>query len=339
MDLLNQEPPFSENPVEGLLSDLQRGMSALNTLITETCESTVPLVPKVSLHLLDAKGKRLRPLLTMASWALYKGHHLFSPEIVALAGAVELIHSATLLHDDVVDDSHQRRGKRSANIVWGNKASILVGDFLFSQSFQMMVKTGSLDILNQLSKASSQIAEGEVLQLQESDNIKMEKQTYFDIISAKTAVLFAAGCQTGAMLAGAPEDHQKSLYTFGHHFGILFQLIDDMLDYFGDNDGLGKNIGDDFREGKITLPLLLLHDVTNDSEKVEAFLKADERTDEMFQNIRQDMEHHDIQSLMLKEAQTHAQKAKEAILSIGDIGNGILNNMVNLIDHALTRNS
>lgn len=229
-------------------------MDAVNALIAERMISPVPLIPELASHLIASGGKRLRPMLTLATAALCgyagDGH-------VKLATAVEFIHTATLLHDDVVDQSDLRRGSKTANVIWGNQSSILVGDFLFSRAFQLMVEAGSLQVLGVLSNASAVIAEGEVLQLQTARRIETTTGTYMQVISAKTAALFAAAAEVGALVAGRPAEEAAALADYGHRLGIAFQLIDDLLDYTAHQTELGKTVGDDFREGKVTLPLLL----------------------------------------------------------------------------------
>jgi octaprenyl-diphosphate synthase len=216
--------------------------------------SPVALIPQLAGHIIAAGGKRLRPMLTLASAELcsYDGErHL------GLAAAVEFIHTATLLHDDVVDESALRRGRETANELWGNKASVLVGDFLFSRAFQLMVADGSLRVLEILSGASAVIAEGEVQQLITSNNTETTEADYFSVISSKTAVLFAAACQVSAVVAERPAVEETALEAYGRNFGIAFQLVDDILDYSAEQIDLGKTIGDDFREGKMTLPVVL----------------------------------------------------------------------------------
>ncbi|HWA49302.1 MAG TPA: polyprenyl synthetase family protein, partial [Dongiaceae bacterium] len=229
-------------------------MERVNELILQNMQSPVALIPQLAGHIIAAGGKRLRPVLTLASSQLcgYRG-----PRSAGLAACVEFIHTATLLHDDVVDDSDLRRGEASANVLWGNKASVLVGDFLFSRAFQLMVADGSLRILEILCGASAKIAEGEVLQLMTSNDTATNEQAYLEVIKGKTAVLFAAACEVGAVVADRPKREQEALAGFGLNLGIAFQLIDDMLDYSARQSELGKTVGDDFREGKITLPVIL----------------------------------------------------------------------------------
>jgi octaprenyl-diphosphate synthase len=229
-------------------------LQAVNALIVERMRSPVPLIPQLAGHVVAAGGKRLRPMLTLAASRLcgYSGiRH------IGLATCVEFIHTATLLHDDVVDDSSLRRGLASANTVWGNKPSVLVGDFLFSRAFELMVEDGSLEVLGILSRASSIIAEGEVMQLITTSDIETTEDAYLNVIRAKTAQLFAAACRIGAIVADRPASEAEALDGYGMNLGIVFQLIDDVLDYSAKQATLGKTIGDDFREGKMTLPLVL----------------------------------------------------------------------------------
>jgi octaprenyl-diphosphate synthase len=226
----------------------------VNALIVDRMQSPVPLIPQLAGHVVAAGGKRLRPMLTLASARLcgYSG-----PRHIGLATCVEFIHTATLLHDDVVDDSALRRGLASANTVWGNKPSVLVGDFLFSRAFELMVEDGSLEVLEILSRASSIIAEGEVMQLVTTSDIETSEAAYLEVISAKTARLFAAACRIGAVVANRPPGEADALENYGMNLGMAFQLIDDVLDYSAKQATLGKTIGDDFREGKMTLPVVL----------------------------------------------------------------------------------
>ena len=240
--------------LDGLNALVADDLKAVNALIVQRMDSPVQMIPQLAGHIVAAGGKRLRPMLTLAAARMcdYTGtRHL------ALAAAVEFIHTATLLHDDVVDESDLRRGLASANAVWGNKASVLVGDYLFSRSFQLMVKDGSLRVLDILSGASAVIAEGEVMQLITTNDTDTGETAYLDVIKAKTAQLFAAACHIGAIVAERPKVEEDALETFGMNLGIAFQLIDDVLDYSAKQATLGKTVGDDFREGKISLPVIL----------------------------------------------------------------------------------
>jgi octaprenyl-diphosphate synthase len=249
-------PSRSAATLDRLAELLKRDLDAVNALILEKMQSPVALIPQLAGHIIAAGGKRLRPMLTLAAARLcgYRGErHL------ALAAAVEFIHTATLLHDDVVDASDLRRGLATANAVWGNKPSVLVGDFLFSRAFELMVADGSLEVLGILSRASAIIAEGEVLQLVTSNDTGTTEESYLQVIRSKTAQLFAAACRIGPVLAECPRAEADALESYGLNLGIAFQLIDDLLDYSAAQAELGKTVGDDFREGKITLPVVLAY--------------------------------------------------------------------------------
>ena len=242
------------SPVEALAAILASELAATETEIASNLHSPVGLIPDVAHHLVDAGGKRLRPLLTLAAARVCGGG---SAATVKLAAAVEFIHTATLLHDDVVDGSSLRRGRKAANLIWGAKASVLVGDFLFARAFNMMVATGSIRVLDILARASSVIAEGEVMQLAAIATGEASRSAYRAVIEAKTAALFRAACETGAISAGGSEDQVTALAEYGLQLGLAFQMVDDALDYGGVTRELGKNTGDDFREGKATLPLII----------------------------------------------------------------------------------
>jgi octaprenyl-diphosphate synthase len=246
-----------EDTLSALLALVGDDMQACNREIIARMDSEVVLIPQLAAHIVAAGGKRLRPLLTLASARLcgYPGDK-GEMRHVALAACVEFIHTATLLHDDVVDESQLRRGLASANAVFGNKASVLVGDFLFARAFQLMVDDGSLKVLAILSRAAATIAEGEVLQLATQNDLSTSEDRYLDVIKGKTAALFTAACQVGAVVADRPEAEEMALAEYGANLGIAFQLVDDALDYAADQATLGKTVGDDFREGKITLPVL-----------------------------------------------------------------------------------
>ncbi|HXV73656.1 MAG TPA: polyprenyl synthetase family protein [Sphingomonadales bacterium] len=239
-------------------------MNRVNAIILKRMESPVALIPELAGHLIASGGKRLRPLLTLASAKLvgYEGTRQCE-----LAACVEFIHTATLLHDDVVDQSVLRRGVSAANAIWGNKAPVLVGDFLFSRAFELMVEDGSLKVLKILSRASSVIAEGEVMQLLTSNNTDTTEDAYLKVVDAKTAELFAAACEVSAVVAERPGVEEESLRAFGRNLGIAFQLVDDVLDYSSRDAVLGKTVGDDFREGKITLPVILAFQRGTDEER------------------------------------------------------------------------
>ena len=240
---------------------------SINTLILEKLDSSVPLIQEIGKYLILSGGKRLRPLLTTSCFHILNNKSTNKINHVGLAAAVEFIHAATLLHDDVVDLSKDRRGKPTANEIWNNKTSVLVGDFLFSRSFQLMTKYGNLETLKILSDTSVIISEGEVLEISNDKNLEMNEDTYFKIINGKTASLFSAACQVGGISAQTQKNELEALKSFGLNFGMCFQLIDDTLDYASDSKAMGKNIGDDFKEGKITLPVILAYGRSNEKEK------------------------------------------------------------------------
>jgi len=252
--------------LDALLSLVKDDLERVNQTIVERMHSPVALIPQLASHIIAAGGKRLRPLLTLVS-AKMCGYDSAGGRHVKLAACVEFIHTATLLHDDVVDESSLRRGQSSANAVWGNKASVLVGDFLFSRAFELMVEDGSLSVLAILSRASSVIAEGEVLQLITANDTETSESAYLEVIRAKTAALFAAACRVGSVVAARPTVEEMALESYGLNLGIAFQLIDDVLDYSAKQAVLGKAVGDDFREGKITLPVVLAFLRGDDDER------------------------------------------------------------------------
>lgn len=244
----------STKPHERLARYLASDLDAVNLLIRDRMASEhAPRIPEVTAHLIEAGGKRLRPMLTLASAHIcgYPG-----PFHIHLAATVEFIHTATLLHDDVVDESGQRRGRPTANLLWDNKSSVLVGDYLFARSFQLMTETGSIRVLGILSNASATIAEGEVLQLTAAQDLATNEDIYLKVVRGKTAALFSAATQVGGVIAGASEPRVQALYDYGDALGIAFQIVDDLLDFQGDSTATGKNIGDDFRERKLTMPLI-----------------------------------------------------------------------------------
>ncbi|HEV7263504.1 MAG TPA: polyprenyl synthetase family protein [Falsiroseomonas sp.] len=256
--------PIGEDALAALTALVGDDLEACNRLIVDRMQSPVALIPQLAAHIVAAGGKRLRPLLTLAAarMAGYRGRRH-----VALAACVEFIHTATLLHDDVVDESALRRGQASANALFGNKPSVLVGDFLFARAFQLMVEDGSLEVLRILSAASATISEGEVLQLVIQNDTSSTEAQYLAVIEGKTAALFAAATEIGAVVADRPAAEQAALRAYGHHLGVAFQLVDDALDYSAEQERLGKTVGDDFREGKITLPVLLAFDRGNETER------------------------------------------------------------------------
>ena len=256
------------NEAVAVLTNLcQKDLESINMLMLEKLDSKVPLIHEIASYLILSGGKRLRPLLTSCSYHLLENENNNEKNYIGLAAAVEFIHAATLLHDDVVDESKKRRGNLSVNEVWGNKTSVLVGDFLFSRSFQLMNKYGNLEILKILSDTSVIISEGEILELTNDKDPTINEDSYFEVIEAKTASLFSAACQVGGISAKGTFKEVESLKAFGTNFGMAFQLIDDAIDYSSTNNSLGKNIGDDFKEGKITLPIILAYIRSNKDEK------------------------------------------------------------------------
>lgn len=280
----------NSNPLQSLADQLDADMKAVNAHIISYMKSDVPLIPQLAGYIIASGGKRIRPLLTLACTALYNGEMTRAHN---LAAAVEFIHTATLLHDDVVDESDTRRGKDTANVVFGNQASVLVGDFLFARAFQMMTSDGSLAVLKTLSDASAIITEGEVLQLSLAGSIETTMENYLDVIKAKTAALFAAACEVGPIVADQSDDVIKATADYGMYLGIAFQIADDALDYMADEETLGKAVGDDFREGKTTAPVLL------------ALEKADEEERTFWKNI---FENQSDDSADLKRAQDILRK-------------------------------
>ena len=277
--------------VEALARLAQADMAAVDALIIDRMQSEVPVIPLLAKHIVAAGGKRMRPLITVAAARAAQiqggGEAIQNP--IKLAAAVEFIHTATLLHDDVVDGSERRRGKVAAHLIWGSATSVLVGDFLFARAFELMVETGQMRALGILATASSVIAEGEVLQLTRAHDLNLDQATYLKIISAKTAELFAAAAEAGAVGAGADDAVTAALRSYGLNLGLAFQLADDALDYGGSSEALGKNAGDDFREGKVTLPLLLAIARTRGREDAfwERTINKGERTEDDFRRARE----------------------------------------------------
>src|ERR1700759_2154354 len=306
----------SEDALSALVALVDADLEACNRVILGRMDSPVALIPQLAAHIVAAGGKRLRPLLTLASARLcgYPGAFGGSRHI-HLAACVEFIHTATLLHDDVVDESQLRRGLASANAIFGNKASVLVGDFLFARSFQLMVDDGSLRVLAILSKAAATIAEGEVLQLVTQNDLSTSEARYLEVIQGKTAALFAAACKIGGVVASRPECEEAALAEYGMKLGIAFQLVDDALDYVADQATLGKTIGDDFREGKITLPVLAAFLAGNDLEKAfwRRTIEDLEQTDSDLDRAMNLIAGHGAINITLDRAQRFVQEAKVAL--------------------------
>ena len=307
--------PFeSRSPatIDRLSELVSADMERVNTTILSRTGSQVAMIPEVANHLISSGGKRLRPILTLAMARLAgyagAGH-------VKLAAAVEFMHTATLLHDDVVDESEMRRGKLAARMLWGNEASVLVGDFLLGQAFKMMVEVASLRALEILSSAAAVIAEGEVMQLGAAKNTATTEDDYLAVIRAKTAELFAAACEVGPALASRPKDEQSACRSFGMNLGIAFQLVDDALDYGGTAAKLGKNVGDDFREGKITLPVVLAFRRGSDTERAfwRRTLEEGEASDADLEHAMSLMTKHRALEDTVKRARHYGSIAKDAL--------------------------
>ncbi|HCK18472.1 MAG TPA: farnesyltranstransferase [Thalassospira sp.] len=264
--MTNTAPQTKTQPsLDSLVNLVDDDMKRVNQVIIDNMHSEVALIPQLATHLVAAGGKRMRPMLTLASARLCG--YGDGPHAVDLAACVEFIHTATLLHDDVVDESQLRRGQASANALFGNEASVLVGDFLFARAFVVMVKTGSLRVLDILAQASAVIAEGEVLQLSTANDMGTSEEAYLEVITAKTAALFGAASQIGAVIADRTAEDEEALRLYGIYLGTAFQLIDDVLDYSAHQATLGKTVGDDFRDGKVTLPVIIAYANGDEEEK------------------------------------------------------------------------
>lgn len=313
------QDPAPKKAHEYLAETLADDMGAVNDLILKEMQSDVALIPQLAGYLIASGGKRIRPLLTLSSAALFGYHGIRAQR---LAACVEFIHTATLLHDDVVDESAKRRGKDSANLVFGNQASVLVGDFLFSRAFQLMVADGALPVLKLLSDASAIIAEGEVMQLSTTSNLETSFEEYCAVIEAKTAALFSAATEVGGLIIGVPETVQNDLHEYGMALGVAFQIIDDILDYSRANAALGKKVGDDFKEGKMTLPVMLCLEKADDAEK--AFwvktLKHLDQDDDDFDKACALIEKYDALRGAHKVAADYAKRAEQAIERIMQSG-------------------
>ena len=304
-------------PHERLAQHLARDLDAVSDLIRDRMASQhAPRIPELTAHLVEAGGKRLRPMLTLAAARIF-GYD--GPFHVHLAASVEFIHTATLLHDDVVDESQRRRGRPTANLLWDNKSSVLVGDYLFSRSFQLMVETGSLRVLDILANASATIAEGEVLQLTASQDLATNEEIYLKIVRGKTAALFSAATEVGGVIAGGSADQVQALATFGDALGICFQIVDDLLDY-GGTDAIGKNIGDDFRERKVTLPLIKAVAKADRSERAfwERVIEQGRQQDRDLDHAMELLEKHGALKSARSDALAWAALAKTALKRLPD---------------------
>ncbi len=321
-------------PHERLAAALAGDLAQVNELIKQRMASEhAPRIPEVTAHLVEAGGKRLRPMLTLASARLcgYDG-----PYHIHLAATVEFIHTATLLHDDVVDESAQRRGRPTANLLWDNQSSVLVGDYLFARSFQLMVETGSLRVLDILANAAATIAEGEVLQLSAAQDINTTEDIYFKVIRGKTAALFSAATEVGGVIAGQDDTTIKALFDYGDALGISFQIVDDLLDYQG-TDATGKNIGDDFRERKLTLPVIKAIAASSSKERefwdrVIGKGKQDDGDLEMALSL---MHQHDTLHQTREQAVLWANRAKDALAPLPD--QDIKTMLIDLADYVVAR--
>ena len=254
----------TSSSIVSLKNTLEKNLKAVDEEIIYRLDKSIPMINDIGQHLIKASGKRVRPLLTLAFAAQLSD---FSRKPIVLAAAVEFIHTATLLHDDVVDESDLRRGKKTANIIWGNEFSVLAGDFLFAQSFELMVETGSLEALSSLATASCKITQGEFQQMQIANKPDTSIEDYFDVIGKKTAELFGASCQSGIIVAGGNQNQQMAAYDYGFNLGLAFQIIDDLMDFSQSSNKMGKNLGDDFKLGKTTLPIILVWQKSDQKEK------------------------------------------------------------------------
>ncbi|BAJ80827.1 MULTISPECIES: polyprenyl synthetase family protein [Acidiphilium] len=323
-----------EDALHRLAVVLQDDLTETNRTILARMASDVELIPQLAAHLIAAGGKRLRPLLTLAAARLcgYRGERH-----IHLAACVEFIHTATLLHDDVVDESGLRRGLASANAVFGNKASVLVGDFLFARAFELMVEDGSLDVLRILCNASATIAEGEVLQLTTQNDLSTDIPRYFKVIEGKTAALFAAACEVGGVVADRDSAVCGALAGYGAALGMAFQLVDDALDYAADQNELGKTVGDDFREGKLTYPVLVAYAAGDGPERAfwRRTIEDGEQTETDLATALDLIRRHDAIGQTIREADAFARKAKDALATLPDDPLRAL--MMEAADYAVSR--
>eukprot|EP01037_Dinobryon_pediforme_P012122 gene12122-12207_t len=305
-------PRRAEPSLQPLMALVAEGMNSVNAVILDRMQSRIPLIPALAGHLIAGGGKRMRPMLTLAGASLvgYGGSRHYQ-----LAAAVEFIHTATLLHDDVVDGSDMRRGKQTANIIYGNPATVLVGDFLFSRSFELMVEDGSIKVLRILSNAAAVITEGEVDQLVAQRQIETTEERYLSIINGKTAALFAAACRVAAVVAERPDAEELALDAYGRNLGIAFQLADDAIDYDSDAAEMGKTAGDDFREGKMTLPVILAYARGTEAERAfwRDAIAGDRNSDDDLAHATALIRKHDAVHATRERARHYAQRAIDAI--------------------------
>jgi len=308
-----QQPSHKQEiGIQPLIDLVSEDMERVNQLILSKTASHVEMIPQVAKYLIDSGGKRLRPMLTIAAAQMsgYEGMHH-----VTLAASVEFMHTATLLHDDVVDESDLRRGKLSARMLWGNEASVLVGDFLLGQAFRMMVETGSLGALDILSHAATVIAEGEVLQISTAKNLETTEDEYLAVIRSKTAALFGAACEIGPIIAGSDKSVISAFRSYGANLGIAFQLVDDALDFGGTSAVLGKNVGDDLREGKVTLPILLAYrrGTAEEREFWKQAIEQGEANDQTLRDALEMLKKHDALSDTISRAVHYGKIARDAL--------------------------
>jgi len=322
-------------PHERLSAALAEDMAAVNALIrTRMASKHAPRIPEVTAHLVEAGGKRLRPMLTLAAARMCGYEGAFH---INLAATVEFIHTATLLHDDVVDESGQRRGRPTANLLWDNKSSVLVGDYLFARAFQLMVETGSLKVLDILSNAAATIAEGEVLQLTAARDLATDEDVYLQVVRGKTAALFSAATEAGGVIAGARAPEIRALFEYGDALGISFQIVDDLLDYGGATEATGKNVGDDFRERKLTLPLIKAVAAADAEERAfwRRVIEKGDQSDGDLEHALALLDRHGALAATRADAVMWSERAKAAILTLPDTG--LRDMLYDLADYVVAR--
>ncbi|MEM9496596.1 MAG: polyprenyl synthetase family protein [Pseudomonadota bacterium] len=325
----------ARKPHEDLARHLDAKLRDVSTLIHERMASRhAPRIPEVTAHLVDAGGKRLRPMLTLATADMCGYEGSFD---VNLAATVEFIHTATLLHDDVVDESARRRGRPTANLLWDNKSSVLVGDYLFARAFQLMVETGSLRVLDILSNAAATIAEGEVLQLSAARDLRTDETVYLQVIRGKTAALFSAATEVGGVISGKDEATIRALHDYGDALGMAFQIVDDLLDYRGDSGATGKNVGDDFRERKLTLPVIKAVACATEEERafwVRTIEKGDQNDGDLDQAL-EILRRHDAMDATRRDAVAYADRAKSSLADLP--GHPVREMLIALADYVVAR--
>ncbi|MDB2405008.1 polyprenyl synthetase family protein [Alphaproteobacteria bacterium] len=328
-----------QNEIKNLLNISKKQIEQVNDIIIENMQSDIPLIPELAGYLINAGGKRIRPILVCVSYGLFKDKQTDNDinHIPLYSACVEFIHTATLLHDDVVDESDLRRGQKTAHNIWGNQAAVLVGDFLFSRAFQLMVDANNSKATKILANASTKLAEGEILQLLTTNNLNTTEDKYIEMISAKTAVLFSASCKIGALLAGANEQDCQKLNNYGENLGIAFQMIDDALDYLQNNNEIDKNIGDDFKEGKITMPLLkVLQDGNDDEQKfLVRCIKKMQQNENDLETMLSYINKYDAIEYTLNKALKYAKIAKQSIANFPN--NDYKKALIEAVDYAVKR--